>query len=106
MCFAPGGDRVGVALDGGRGSLPGARQVVLGPVELLFGDVDVASESVTVPPWAGGELVQRGGVAPVCFDRSHLGVVQRVAIGDGRSVDLRVGSVGAGDRRGDVGTLC
>ena len=43
MCVAPVGGRLGVAFDGGDGSVAGALEVVLGTVELLLGDVHVAA---------------------------------------------------------------
>jgi hypothetical protein len=75
------GDGVGVAFDGGGGASPGTCEVVLGPVELPLGDMDVGAEGAALPPWGGVESMSRRRLTAVCFDRSGFGVVQGVSIG-------------------------
>ena len=75
VCVALVGDRLGVAFDGGGGSLAGAFEVVLGPVELVLGDVEFVAERAVVPAGGGVEPMRSGGVASACVDGAGLGVV-------------------------------
>ena len=75
VCVALVGDRLGVAFDGGGGSLAGAFEVVLGPVELVLGDVEFVAERAVVAARGGVEPMRSGGVASACVDGAGLGVV-------------------------------
>ena len=94
VCVALVGDRLGVAFDGGGGSLAGAFEVVLGPVELLLGDVEFVAERAALPARGGVESMLRGGVASACVDGAGLGVVQGVSIGGGCGRHLGENGVG------------
>ena len=75
VCVALVGDGLGVAFDGGGGSLAGAFEVVLGPVEPLVGDVEFVAERAAVAARGGVEPMRSGGVASPCVDGPGLGVV-------------------------------
>ena len=68
VCVALVGDRPGVAVDGGAGSLTGALEVVLGVFELLLGGVDLAAQVAALPA--------RGGVESMSCGCDDAGVLQ------------------------------
>ena len=94
VCVALVGDRLGVAFDGGGGSLAGAFEVVLGPVELVLGDVEFVAQRAVVPAGGGVEPMRSGGVASAGVDGAGLGVVQGASIGGGRGRHLGENGVG------------
>jgi hypothetical protein len=75
VCVALVGDRPGVAFEGGAGSLPGALDEVLGPLELLLGGVDYAAQVAALPARCGIESMLSGAMTPARFDGSGLSVV-------------------------------
>ena len=100
---APVGDRLGVAFDGGGGSLAGACEVVLGSFELLLGDVDFGAQGAALSAWGGVESMLGGCVTAPCFDGAGVGVVQGVSVGGGCCCHLGEDGVGVGRGGGCLG---
>jgi hypothetical protein len=94
VCVALVGDRLGVAFDGGAGSLAGAFEVVLGAVELMLGDVEFVAERAVVPAGGGVEPMHSCAVASTGVDGAGLRVVERASIGGGGGRYLGENDVG------------